>query len=39
MVRERRDARLDDDTRSDVRRLLKEEWLVARARENRIELC
>jgi peptidylprolyl isomerase len=39
MIKQRRDARLDDDTRSDIRRVIKEEWLVARARENRIELC
>ena len=39
MVEARRDARLDDDARSEIRRLIKEEWLAARARENRIELC
>jgi peptidylprolyl isomerase len=39
MVKQRRDACLDDDTRSDIRRVIKEEWLAARARENRIELC
>ena len=31
-------AALDDETTSEVRRLLKEEWLTARAKENRIEL-
>jgi len=39
MVKARRDATLDDDARSEIRRLIKEEWLAARARENRIELC
>ncbi len=32
-------ARLDDDTATEVRRLLREEWLRARAREHVIEAC
>lgn len=39
MVKQRRNAELDDDTRADIRRVIKEEWLTARARDNRIELC
>ena len=30
-------AALNEDTTSEVRRLLREEWLVARAQEHRIE--
>jgi len=36
-VNERHPARLDDDTATEVRRLLREEWLLARAREHVIE--
>ena len=32
-------ATLDDDTSTEVRRLLREEWLVARAQEHIIEAC
>ena len=39
VIRARRDAALTDETREDIRRQLKEEWLLARARDNRIELC
>jgi len=39
MIKARRDANLDDDTRQEIRRRLKEEWLQARARDNRIEQC
>lgn len=39
MIKGRRDATLDDDTRSEIRRIIKEEWLVARSRECRIELA
>jgi parvulin-like peptidyl-prolyl isomerase len=39
MIKQRRNAALDDDTRAEIRRVIKEEWLVARARENRIEVC
>ncbi|HKX43560.1 MAG TPA: peptidylprolyl isomerase [Burkholderiaceae bacterium] len=35
----RHPARLDDDTAAEVRRLLREEWLHARAQEHRIEAC
>ena len=36
-VNARHSARLDDDTATEVRRLLREEWLQARAREHVIE--
>jgi len=36
-VNARHPARLDDDTATEVRRLLREEWLLARAREHVIE--
>ncbi len=36
-VNARHPARLDDDTATEVRRLLREEWLRARAREHAIE--
>lgn len=39
MVQDRRTARLDDDTRAQIRRQIREEWMLARARENRIEVC
>ncbi len=39
LVNDRRPATLDDATREEVRRLIKKEWLAARAREYRIELC
>jgi peptidylprolyl isomerase len=32
-------ARLDDDTRTEVKRLLREDWLRARAQEHVIEAC
>lgn len=38
-IQARRDAELDDDTRAQIRRTIKEEWLTARARDNRIEIC
>ena len=31
-------AQLDDETRSEIKRLLRDEWLAARAREHRIEM-
>jgi peptidylprolyl isomerase len=36
-VNEKHPAALDDDTRAEVRRLLREEWLLARAQEHVIE--
>lgn len=39
VIQARRHAELDDDTRQQIRRSLKEDWLAARARDNRIELC
>jgi len=36
-VSARHPARLDDDTATEVRRLLREDWLRARAREHAIE--
>lgn len=39
MIQARRRAALDDDTRQQIRRTIREEWLAARARDNRIELC
>jgi peptidylprolyl isomerase len=38
-VNARNPARLDADTRTEVRRLLREEWLRARAQEHVIEAC
>lgn len=38
-VNERHPARLDDKLRSEVRRLLRDEWLRARAQEHVIENC
>lgn len=38
-VNARHPARLDDDTATEVRRLLREEWLRARAQEHIIEAC
>ncbi len=38
-VNARHPARLDDDTATEVRRLLSEEWLRARAQEHIIEAC
>ncbi|MGZ5198817.1 MAG: peptidylprolyl isomerase [Telluria sp.] len=35
----RHPAQLDDDTATEVRRLLREQWLVARAQEHVIEAC
>jgi peptidylprolyl isomerase len=35
----RHPARLDEDTTAEVRRLLREEWLAARAQEHVIEAC
>jgi parvulin-like peptidyl-prolyl isomerase len=37
-VNAKRPAMLNDDTIAEVRRLLKDEWLAARAREHRIEI-
>lgn len=37
-VDEKNPARLDDETTAEIRRLLREEWLAARAREHRIEV-
>jgi peptidylprolyl isomerase len=31
-------AQLDDETRSEIKRLLRDEWLLARAKEHRIEM-
>jgi len=39
MINEKRNAVLDEDTAGDIRRKLKDEWLIARAAENRVELC
>ena len=39
VINAKRNATLDDDTASEIRRLLKDEWLRTRARENRIEQC
>ena len=38
-VNARHPARLDDDTATEVRRLLREEWLRSRAQEHIIEAC
>jgi peptidylprolyl isomerase len=38
-VNARYPAMLDEDTAIEVRRLLREEWLVARAQEHIIEAC
>jgi peptidylprolyl isomerase len=38
-VNARHPAALDEDTAAEVRRLLREEWLVARAQEHIIEAC
>ena len=38
-VKAKHPARLDDDTATEVRRLLREEWLRARAQEHVIEAC
>ena len=38
-VNEKNPARLDDETTAEVRRLLREEWLQARAQEHIIEAC
>ena len=39
MVNAKHPAALDEDTAVEVRRLLREEWLVARAQEHIIEAC
>ena len=39
MVNEKRTATLDESTASDIGRKLKDEWMIARAAENRVELC
>ncbi len=38
MVKARHPATLDEETRTEIRRLLKERWLAARAAEHRIEV-
>jgi hypothetical protein len=37
-VNAKRGAALNDDTVAEVRRLLQEEWIAARAREHNIEI-
>lgn len=39
LINDRRNAVLDDDTANDIRRKLREQWLVDRAGENRVEVC
>jgi hypothetical protein len=39
LINEKRPAALDDDTADDIRRKLREEWYVARAAENNVQLC
>lgn len=38
MINDKRSAMLDDDTKSEIRRLLKEQWLAAQASEHRLEI-
>lgn len=38
MVNEKRPAVLDDDTKAEIRRVLKEQWLAAQASEHRLEV-
>lgn len=38
MVNEKRAAALDDDTKAEIRRVLKEQWLAAQASEHRLEV-
>jgi parvulin-like peptidyl-prolyl isomerase len=37
-VKSKRPASFDEDTKAEIRRLIKEEWLAARVREHRVEL-
>lgn len=39
MINDKRTAELDEHTADDIRRKLKEAWMVARAAENRVEMC
>lgn len=39
IVDDRRSGQLDEHTRGEIRRRLKEDWMIARAAENRVELC
>lgn len=39
LINEKRTASLDDNTTDEIRRKLREEWFVARAAENNVELC
>lgn len=38
MVNAKRSASFDDDVKTEIRRVMKEEWLAARAQENRVEV-
>lgn len=38
MVNEKRPATLDEDTKAEIRRVLKEQWLAAQASEHRLEV-
>lgn len=38
MVNDKRSATLDEDTKMEIRRLLKEQWLAAQASEHRLEI-
>jgi parvulin-like peptidyl-prolyl isomerase len=38
MINEKRPAKLDEDTKSEIRRVLKEQWLAAQASEHRLEV-
>lgn len=39
MINDKRTAELDESTADEIRRKLKEAWMVARAAENRVEMC
>jgi len=39
LINDRRNAELDVETADDIRRKLKEQWLVDRAAENHVEVC
>lgn len=38
MINDKRPATLDDDTKAEIRRLLREQWLAAQASEHRLEI-
>jgi peptidylprolyl isomerase len=38
MVNAKRQASFDDEVKTEIRRVMKEEWLTARGRENRVEM-